>query len=117
MKVLPEKRMELSQAIVSLIGSIRTEKGCRRCDFCRSIDDENQLFLFEEWDTEENLMIHLKSEHFMILRGAMNLLKEPQEMMLYTIFHPTGMEVFDMRKDCWPSDSGGSAIDENGSRI
>jgi hypothetical protein len=43
MKVLSEKRMELSQAIVSLIGSIRTEKGCNRCDFCQGVEDENRL--------------------------------------------------------------------------
>ena len=84
MKVLSEKRMELSQAITSLTRSTRMEKGCRRCDFCQSIDDENRLFLLEEWDTQENLMTHLKSEHFRVLRGAMNLLKEPYEMM----FHP-----------------------------
>jgi quinol monooxygenase YgiN len=92
MKVLPEKRMELSQTIVLLIGSIRTEKGCNRCDFCQSIEDENRLFLLEEWDTEENLMSHLKSGRFKVLRGAMNLLKEPYEMMFHTVFHPEGME-------------------------
>ncbi len=58
MKVLSEKRMELSQTIASLSGSIRMEKGCRRCDFCESIEDENRLFLLEEWDTQKNLMIH-----------------------------------------------------------
>jgi quinol monooxygenase YgiN len=47
------------------------EKGCQRCDFCQSIEDENRLFLLEEWDTEENLMTHLRSEHFRVLRGAM----------------------------------------------
>jgi quinol monooxygenase YgiN len=47
MKVLSEKRMELSQTIGSLIGSIRTKKGCRRCDFCQSIEDENELLLLE----------------------------------------------------------------------
>jgi quinol monooxygenase YgiN len=88
MKVLSEKRMELSQALVSLIGSIRTEKGCRRCDFCQSIEDEDQFFLLEEWDTQENLMTHLKSEHYRVLRGAMTLLKEPYERMCYTVFHP-----------------------------
>ena len=31
-------------------------------------------------------MRHLKSERFRILRGAMNLLKEPYEMMLPTVF-------------------------------
>ena len=92
MKVLSEKRMELSQTITLLSGSIRMEKGCRRCDFCRSIEDENRLFLLEEWDTQENLMTHLKSEHYRVFRGAMSLLKEPYERMFHTEFHPVGME-------------------------
>ena len=64
MNVLSEKRMELSQTVASLSGLIGMEKGCKRCDFCQSVEDENRLFLLEEWDTEENLMAHLKSEHF-----------------------------------------------------
>src|SRR5512136_979900 len=92
MRVLAEKRKELSQTIASLIGSIRTEKGCQRCDFCQSAEDENQLCLLEEWDTKESLKSHLRSGHFSVLRGAMNLLKEPYEMMFHTIFHPAGME-------------------------
>jgi quinol monooxygenase YgiN len=85
MKVLSKKRMELSQTIASLIGSIRTEKGCQRCDFCQSMQDENELSLLEEWDTRENLKSHLKSEHFRVLQGAMTLLKEPYEMMFHTV--------------------------------
>jgi len=37
-------------------------------------------------------MIHLKSERFRVLRGAMNLLGEPYELMCHTVFHPAGME-------------------------
>ena len=85
MKVLAEKRKELSQTIVSLIGSLRTEKGCLRCDFCQSMEDENELRILEEWDTRENLNSHLKSERFRVLRGAMNLLQEPYEMMVHTV--------------------------------
>jgi quinol monooxygenase YgiN len=92
MKVLSEKHLELSQTIASLIGSIRTEKGCQRCDFCQSMEDENELSLLEEWDTQENLKSHLKSERFRVLRGAMNLLKEPYEMVFHTVFHPAGMD-------------------------
>ena len=92
MKVLPEKRLELSQTIALLMGDIRTEKGCKRCDFCQSTEDENQLCLLEEWDTKESLKNHLKSGHFRILRGAMNLLKEPFQMMFHTVFHPVGLE-------------------------
>ncbi|MCX5831642.1 MAG: antibiotic biosynthesis monooxygenase [Deltaproteobacteria bacterium] len=83
MKVPSKKRMELSQTISALSGSIRMEKGCKCCDFCQSIEDENRLFLLEEWDTQENLMTHLKSVHFKVLRGAMSLLQEPFERMFY----------------------------------
>ena len=85
MKVLAEKRKELSQTIALLTGSIRTEKGCRRCDFYRSMEDENELCILEEWDTRENLNSHLNSERFRVLRGAMNLLQEPYEIMFHTV--------------------------------
>jgi quinol monooxygenase YgiN len=92
MKVLSAKRMELSQTIALLSGSIRKERGCRRCDFCQSIDDETRHFLLEEWDTRKNLMIHLKSDHFQVLQGAMNLLQEPYERVFYTVSRLPGME-------------------------
>jgi quinol monooxygenase YgiN len=92
MKVLSEKRVELSQTIASLSGAIRKEKGCRRCDFCQSLEDENQLFLLEEWDTQRSLINHMKSDHFKVLRGAMNLLEEPCDRQFHTVFRPTGIE-------------------------
>jgi quinol monooxygenase YgiN len=92
MKIPPEKRMELSQTIASLSVSIRMEKGCRRWEISQSMEDENQLFLLEEWDTEKNLMTHLKSEHFIVPRGVMNLLKEPHEMLFHTVLNPAGMQ-------------------------
>lgn len=85
MRVFAVKRKELAQTIVSLIGSLRSEKGCRRCDFYRSMEDENELFILEEWDTRESFDCHLNSDGFRILRGAMNLLKEPYEMVFYTV--------------------------------
>jgi quinol monooxygenase YgiN len=85
MKVLAEKRVELCQTMVSLIGSLRTEKGCLHCDFCRSMEDENELRILEEWDTRKNLNNHLKSDRFRVLRGAMNLLREPYEMSFHTV--------------------------------
>lgn len=92
MKVLPEKHKELSQTIASLIGSIRTDKGCKRCDYCQNVENENELLLLEEWDTEENLQIHMKSGRFRVLRGTSNLLREPYTMMYHTVFHLGGLK-------------------------
>ncbi len=100
MKVLSEKHLELSQTIDSLSGYTRMEKGCRRCDICRSMENKNRLFLLEEWDTQENLMTHLKSEHFKVLRGAMKLLEEPYEWGLHTDYQPSGMERFHRGAHC-----------------
>jgi len=84
MKVFPEKRKELSQAIASLVGSIRREKGCTRCDFCFCAEDENELCLHGEWKSREDLDRHLRSELFKVLLGAMSLLKNPYELKFYT---------------------------------
>ena len=85
MKVFSEKQKELSQTIVSLIGTLRTEKGCLRCDLCQGMEDENELRILEEWDTRKNFNSHLKSERFGILWGAMSFLKKPYEMMVHTV--------------------------------
>jgi quinol monooxygenase YgiN len=92
MKVLREKHKELSQTIASLIGSIRKEKGCRRCNFFQSMEDENELCLLEEWNTQGNLKGYLKSERFRVLRGAMSLLQEPHKMIYHTVFRQAGMK-------------------------
>ncbi len=33
-----------------------------------------------------------ESDNFRVIRGAMNLLKEPYETIFHTIFHPMGIE-------------------------
>jgi len=92
MKISAAKRRELSQTVTSLIDSMRTEPGCRRFDFCQNVENENELYLLEEWETQENLKNHLMSDRFRVLRGAMNLLQEPYEMQFHTLFHPSRME-------------------------
>jgi quinol monooxygenase YgiN len=69
------------------------EKGCQRCDFCQSTEDESQFFFLTEWNTQENLMAYQKSEYFKVFRGAMNLLKgQPYEKTFHSVVHPTGVE-------------------------
>jgi len=49
------------------------------------MEDENELCILEEWDTRQNLNSHLKSEPFRVLRGAMNLLQEPYELIVHSL--------------------------------
>jgi len=92
MKALNGKRKELLQTFTSLIVSIRMDKGCKRCDVCQNMEDENNIILIEEWDSQENLKIHLKSGRFRVILGSTNLLQEPYEMMFHKTFHLDGVE-------------------------
>ena len=87
LKALPGKRNELLQTFTALIGSIRTDKGCNRCDVCQSIEDENEILVLEEWDSQENLNLHLKSGRFRVIRGTTSLLQEPFKIIFHTTFH------------------------------
>jgi quinol monooxygenase YgiN len=92
MKISAAKLLELSQTIASLIGSMRVEPGCRRFEFCQNVENENELYLLAEWENQESLKNHLLSDRFRVLRGAMNLLREPYEMQFHTLLPPAGME-------------------------
>lgn len=83
MKVSAKNRKELSQTLTSLLRTIRTEKGCGCCDFFHHLEDENNLCLLEEWNTQINFETHRKSESFKVLLGAMNLLDEPCTIIFY----------------------------------
>ena len=91
-KVSSEKRTELSQTIASLSRGIRMEKGCMRSEFFQSVEDENEFCLLEEWATQSDLKSHMKSERFKVLKGAMNLLKEPCKMVFNTAYKMEGRE-------------------------
>jgi len=84
MNVPAEKRLELSQTIASLLGSIRAEQGCGSCDAWNNIENENALCLLQTWDSRDNLENHLHAGHFKVLRGAMNLLSKPYELQVLT---------------------------------
>lgn len=92
MRVVPEKRKELSQTLNSLLNSVRTEKGCGSCDFFHDMEDENVFCLLIEWDTRINYENHRRSECFKVLRGAMNLLDGPGEIISFSIEHPAEIE-------------------------
>ena len=88
MHISPDKHRELTQTLMSLIESIRTEQGCRRCDLWQNVEDENRLCLLEEWASQADLKKHMKSRSFRVLRGAMSLLKERHEISFSTLFDP-----------------------------
>ena len=91
-KVHPDKSKEFSQTILAIINSIRKEKGCLSYNFYQDLADENNLLLIGEWDVQEDLVNHLRSNTFSVLRGAMNLLSTPPEIKFNVVSYKAGTE-------------------------
>ena len=92
MNVRPEKRDELLQTIFALIPPTRKEKGCLSYHAFLSIEDENEINLVEEWESQEDLNNHFLSDRFSALIGAQSLLNKPLGIRIITASSTAGME-------------------------
>jgi quinol monooxygenase YgiN len=92
MNVRPEKRKELRQTIRSIVQEVRKENGCVDSTFYQNSENENDFFLFEEWENRQVLDDHLRSARFTVLMGARSLLSRPPEIMIHSVSHSSGLE-------------------------
>jgi quinol monooxygenase YgiN len=92
MNVRPEKRKELRQTIRSIVQEVRKENGCVDSTFYQNSENENDFFLFEEWENRQVLDDHLRSARFTVLMGARSLLSRPPEIMIHSVSHSSGLD-------------------------
>lgn len=92
MDVIPDKKKEMVQTLLSMIGSMKKVEGCLSYTLFSNIEDKNFLNLFGEWETRKDLDNHLVSEIFSIFLGTKSLLTKPHEIYVYTIIKSEGME-------------------------
>jgi quinol monooxygenase YgiN len=92
MTVPVEKRKEVLQTVIAILGPIRRERGCISCNCYVDVEDENVLFFEEEWKTREDLENHLRSDHFGVLNGAMRMLRVEPDIRFNTITATAGPE-------------------------
>jgi quinol monooxygenase YgiN len=98
-RVIQEKRAELLQTLRSMTKQILKEKGCKGCNFYQAVEDENAFTLVEEWDTQEEMDNHMKSDMFGALLGTKNLLSEPPEIKFEVVSYTAGIEVVEKARE------------------
>jgi quinol monooxygenase YgiN len=95
MNVLPEKHLEVTQTLLSMIEPTKKETGCLNYAVFCDIEDKNRFSLLEEWETREDLDHHIRSHRFGVLLGSKILLCEPPDIQIHTVSQSEGMEVTD----------------------
>jgi len=92
LNVFPEKRLEFTQAILSMVEPTGKETGCLSYALFCDIQDNNRFNLLGEWETREDLDNHFKSLRFSVLLGSKSLLCKPLDITFYTISTTEGIE-------------------------
>ncbi len=80
-----DKRKEILQTLTVILGPIRREPGCISCHCYVDIEDQNLIFMREEWTTKRSLDTHLRSPLFGVLIGAMKLLNDEPEISFNSV--------------------------------
>jgi len=88
----PDRRKVIT-SLHPLIGSTRTQPGCRVCSLLFDAEDPRRLVLWEEWDSQDQLVCHLGSEDYRLVLAAIELSQEAPQVCFDTVAARGGLEV------------------------
>jgi quinol monooxygenase YgiN len=86
-------RRKVIASLSPLIGSTRTQVGCRACDLLIDAEDPRRLVLWQEWDSQDQLARHLGSGDYRLVLAAMEMSQEAPQMHFDTVAARGGLEV------------------------
>lgn len=86
------KREEILGVLQCLKGPNEVAKGCRACEVLQDAEDDHAFLYLVQWDTEEQVEDHLRSERFRRLLPYIEMSKVPPKVDFSTIDKTRGIE-------------------------
>lgn len=87
-----EKRQEVLDVLLGLKGPTEVSRGCRACQILQDVGDDRALTYLVQWDTDEQVEEHLRSERFRRLLPYIELSVYPPEIHFSRIEQVRGIE-------------------------
>ena len=91
--VSPKKRQELGKSLGSLVGPIQVQPGCLSCRLFQSLPQQDDLQIEARWESQDDLIHHLKSESYMRLLLLMELSAAPPVSEFPTVLELRGLDL------------------------
>jgi quinol monooxygenase YgiN len=85
-EIFPHKQQEFMQTIRLVKEKIKQEKGLVKISLFQEIDNSSRFNMIEEWETQDDLDNHTRSENFRVLVGALKVLSRHSEIR-YNLKH------------------------------
>jgi len=95
MIVHPKSRSDLLETMRGMLEPARVERGCVSYRLYEDIENRNAFVLLEEWETQQDVESHIRSDNQRRLLGLMDLLSEQPELQFNTVSHKAGMDLIE----------------------
>jgi quinol monooxygenase YgiN len=86
------KREEVLDVLRCLRGPTEVARGCQACRILQDAEDDHVLVYLVQWDTQDDLEEHLRSERFRRLLPYIEMSVEPPKVAFSTIDQVRGIE-------------------------
>jgi len=81
-----ERRDEAVRAALAMAEATRKEAGCIAYQFSSDLADPDTIYIFEEWESGEDLARHFQTQHMRVFREQIaGLLAGPPAIKRYSI--------------------------------
>ena len=95
MSVPVENQDDVLKTLRMVMGPTRAQLRCISCQLYQDVEDKNLVYLIQEWESQEALDDHIRSDHYRKVLAVMELASEPPEIRFITATHTAGMELIE----------------------
>jgi quinol monooxygenase YgiN len=86
-------RADVLRALRAQLGPTRVQPGCERCDLYQGVEDPDVFTLIEEWASQAELDVRLRSDAYRSVLGALDFSREQPGIQFDTVLKREGVEV------------------------
>jgi quinol monooxygenase YgiN len=91
--VRPAKREELRRALTAWAGPTEVEPGCMSCQILQEVNDPQGFCYEAQWKSHDDLLRHIRAEHYKRLLVLMDLGEEPPLIEFHTVAETQGLDL------------------------
>lgn len=106
-RILPasDRRAEVLEVFRAIQGPVLAQHGCVSCHIYEEQGPEPAVVLVERWESQGALEVHLRSEAYLRILGAIELSDGPPEVSFDYVSATEGMELIERSRN--PGTTGG----------
>ena len=88
-----KSRVQVVRTLIAQLGPLRVQPGCLRCDLYQDIENREIVTLVEEWESQAELDLRLRSEEYRAVLETIELAQEQPIIRFDTITRRGGLEI------------------------